>query len=54
VGFWKGAPKQNGLRGQIFRFLDENEIVEFDCADAVSDRLMELAKANDHKLRQPS
>lgn len=38
------------MDGQIFRFLDESEIVDFDRADAVADRLMELAKANDHKL----
>jgi type I restriction enzyme R subunit len=50
VGFWKNAPRQNELRGRIFMFLDENEIVEFDRAEAVADRLMELAKANDHKL----
>jgi len=31
-------------------FLDESEVVDFDRADAVADRLMELAKANDHKL----
>jgi type I restriction enzyme R subunit len=50
VGFWKNAPRQEELRGQIFVFLDENEIVDFDRADEVADRLMELAKANDHKL----
>lgn len=50
VGFWKNAPRQEELRGQIFMFLDESEIVDFDRADEVADRLMELAKANDHKL----
>ena len=50
VGFWKNAPRQEELRGQIFIFLDENEIVDFDRADEVADRLVELAKANDHKL----
>ncbi|NLE87539.1 MAG: hypothetical protein GX607_14205, partial [Myxococcales bacterium] len=38
------------LHGQLFAFLDENEVVEFDRAEAVADRLMELAKANQHKL----
>lgn len=54
VGFWKNAARQEELRGQIFRFLDESEIVDFDRADAVADRLMELAKANDHKLTRAS
>jgi hypothetical protein len=38
------------LRGQLFTFLDEYEIVDFDRADAVADRLMELAKANQQRL----
>ncbi|MCA9609938.1 MAG: type I restriction endonuclease subunit R, partial [Myxococcales bacterium] len=50
VGFWSNAPRREELRGQVFMFLDENEIVEFDRADAVADRLMELARANDRKL----
>ena len=52
VGFWKSAPRQEELRGSLFVFLDENEIVEFDRADAVADRLMELAKANQDKLER--
>jgi type I restriction enzyme R subunit len=51
VGFWKNASRQEELRSEVFMFLDENEIVDFDRADAVADRLMELAKANDHKLK---
>jgi len=50
VGFWKNAPRQEELRGHIFMFLDESEVVDFDRADAVADRLMDLAKANDRKL----
>lgn len=50
VGFWKNAARQEELRSAVFMFLDENEIVDFDRADEVTDRLMELAKANDHKL----
>ena len=50
VGFWKSATRQKELHGQLFAFLDENEVVEFDRAEAVADRLMELAKANQHKL----
>ena len=54
VGFWKNAPRQEELLGRIFMFLDESEIVDFDRADAVADMLMELAKANDHKLTRPA
>ncbi len=50
VGFWKNATRQQELRGLIFQFLDDNEIIDFDRADAVADRLLELAKANRHKL----
>ncbi len=50
VGFWKSAPRQEELRDRIFMFLDENEIVDFDRADALADRLMELAKANGDRL----
>jgi len=50
VGFWKSAPRQEELRGRLFVFLDDNSIVDFDRADEVADRLMDLAKANQHKL----
>jgi type I restriction enzyme, R subunit len=50
VGFWNSAPRREELRDKIFMFLDENEIVDFELADAVADRLMELAKANGAKL----
>ena len=50
VDFWKNANAQEVLRGQIFDFLDCNEVVSFERADAVADRLMELAKANHARL----
>jgi type I restriction enzyme R subunit len=50
VGFWKSAPRQEELRDKVFMFLDENEIVDFDRADALADRIMELGKANADKL----
>jgi type I restriction enzyme R subunit len=50
VGFWKSATRQEALRGRIFVFIDDHEIIDFDHADAVADRLMELARANQHKL----
>jgi hypothetical protein len=52
VGFWSNAYAQEVLRGQIFEFLDEYEIVAFDRADPVAGRVMELAKANQGKLRK--
>ncbi len=52
VGFWSNSHAREVLRGQIFTFLDDYEIVSFDRADAVADRLMELAKANQHKLQK--
>jgi type I restriction enzyme R subunit len=50
VGFWKNSHAQEVLRGNVFQFLDEHEIVSFERADAVADRLMELARANHPKL----
>jgi type I restriction enzyme, R subunit len=50
VGFLKNAHAQEVLRGAIFTFLDEHEIVPFDSADPVADQLLELAKANHAKL----
>ena len=50
VGFLKNAHAQEVLRGAIFTFLDDHEIVPFEIADAVADRLLELAKANHAKL----
>ena len=50
VGFWKNATRQEELRGQVFTFLTDLELVEFSRADEVADRIMELAKANQGKL----
>lgn len=50
VGFWANPHAREVLRGEIFTFVDDTEIVPFEDADAVADRLMELAKANQDKL----
>ncbi len=50
VGFWKSAPRQTELHGKLVVFLDDNGIVELEQADAVADRLMDLAKANQPRL----
>ncbi len=50
VGFWKNAQRQSDLRGEAFRFLDDNDAVPFEKLEPVADQLMELAKANQSKL----
>lgn len=50
VGFWRNAMRQEELRGQVFTFLTDLDLVEFSRADEVSDAIMELAKANQSKL----
>ncbi|MBN9164553.1 MAG: restriction endonuclease subunit R [Myxococcales bacterium 68-20] len=50
VGFWKSAQRQNELHGQLVVFLDDAGVVELERADALADRLMDLAKANQRKL----
>ncbi len=50
VGFWKSATRQEELRGNLFVFLDDKSVVDFDRADKVADRLMDLAKAIHSKI----
>jgi len=51
VGFWKNAHAQEVLRKWVVGFLDDNdEVVPFDKQEYVADRIVELAKANHHKL----
>jgi type I restriction enzyme R subunit len=50
VGFWKNPVHQEELRGQVFMFLDDHEIVGFEHAAELADRLMELAKANHARI----
>jgi type I restriction enzyme, R subunit len=50
VGFWSNPHAQEVLRSQIFTFLDDYEVVEFERADEVADRVMELSKANRHNF----
>ena len=51
VGFWRNIHAQNMLRNWLVQFVDNHdELVPFDRQEAVADRLMELAKANHHKL----
>jgi len=50
VGFWSRAQAREALRSWIFMTLDDADVLPFDRLDAVSDKLMELAKANHHRL----
>lgn len=52
VDFWKNGARQDELRAQVFDFLDSEAVVDFDRADEVADRLMQLAKSNAHKLTE--
>jgi len=50
VGFWSKAQAQADLRSWVFQTLDDADVLPFDKLDAVADKLMELAKANHHRL----
>jgi len=50
VGFWTRAPARDALRSWIFRTLDDADVLAFGRLDAVADKLLELAKANHHRL----
>jgi type I restriction enzyme R subunit len=43
--FWRNTHAQNVLRSWIVRFLDDNNIIDFERQEAVADRLVQLAKA---------
>ncbi|MBD2777195.1 type I restriction endonuclease subunit R [Iningainema sp. BLCCT55] len=44
VDFWRNTHAQNVLRGWIVRFLDDHDVIPFQRQQAVSDRILELAK----------
>ncbi len=50
VEFWSKPQARDGLRGWIFQTLDDADALPFGRLGAVSDKLMELAKANHHRL----
>jgi type I restriction enzyme R subunit len=50
VGFWNRVQAQDGLRSWIFMTLDDADLLPFARLDPLADRLMELAKANHHRL----
>ena len=52
VGFWDPHRSQarEGLRSWIVQVLDAADVLPFTRLEAVADRLMELAKANHHRL----
>ena len=50
VGFWTKPQARTRLRGWIFETLDDADVFKFDRLEPLADRLMELAKANHHRL----
>jgi hypothetical protein len=50
IGFWSKAQVQQGLRSWIFQTLDDADLIDFDRLDPLADKLMELTKANHHRL----
>ena len=50
VGFWSKAQAREGLRSWIFMTLDQADVLPFERIGPVADQLMELAKANHHRL----
>lgn len=50
VDFWHNTHAQNVLRGWIVRFLDDRDAIPFIRQQAVSDRIVELAKALHSRL----
>jgi type I restriction enzyme R subunit len=50
VGFWSRAQAQEGLRSWIFRTLDDADLLPFARLGPMADKLMELSKANHHRL----
>lgn len=51
VGFWQNPNAQDALRKWLVQHLDDHDgLVEFDRLEAVADRLVELARANHHRL----
>lgn len=50
VGFWEKPQARDALRSWIFMTLDDADVLPFDRLEAVADKLMDLAKANHHRL----
>jgi type I restriction enzyme R subunit len=50
VGFWSRAQAQEGLRSWIFQTLDDADLLALERLAPVSDKLMELARANHQRL----
>lgn len=49
-GFWRNPVRQDELRGQIFMFLVDEDVVPLERAELVAGRVMELARANHQRL----
>lgn len=50
VGFWRNQHAQDTLRKWIVGFLDDRDVLPYDKLPEVADRLLDLARANHHRL----
>ena len=50
VGFWKNPIAQHELKGKLVLFMDDLGILPMDRQERTADRLVELAKANRHRM----
>jgi len=48
--FWKKVQAQDALRGWLVQYLDDLDVLPYDRLPEITDRLLELAKVNHHKL----
>ena len=45
VDFWRNPVAQDGLRSNVVRYLDENDLVPYEKLDQAADDIMGMAKA---------
>ncbi len=50
VDFWRNAEAQRTMRNWVFQYFDQHEVVPFDTAEELSDRIVQLAKARHGRL----
>ena len=50
VDFWRSTVAQRQLRGWIYKFLDERELIPFQKLPEVSDQIIQTAKHNHARL----
>ena len=51
VGFWDNPTKQDDLRKRVKQSLDASDLFTYEHLDELSVQLVDLARANQHRLR---